>query len=190
MTIHKKNDRPGTCKQYMVISQDSIISIQQPCFIVNTGKYSIIEDKLKIDFEQEVQINNVSLKENVLELTRQEGNTSNTYVYSKVNNFDTLNRFSALEYMGWGNPTCFNGTKWMYTGRKIVVCDTIENIADFNPPNDIDLDIKNKYSWCKNILTYKVHKPRIKLYADKYNGKELQFIPDNSRFAYVYKRVK
>lgn len=190
MAVHEKNDRPGTCKQYLVISQDSIISIEQPCFIVNTGKYSIIEDKLKIDFEQEVQMNKVSLKDNVLELTRQEDNSSNTYVYSKVNNIDTINRYRDAYNMVWDNPLCFNGTKWQYTGRKLIVCDTNENMADFNPPNVIDLDVKNKYSWCKNILKYKVHQTLIKLYAYKYNGKELQFIPDSSCFAYVYKRVK
>lgn len=160
---------------YLVFSKDSFLSLEQPCFFLDKGSFSLEKDNLILDFGSWKQISTVSFQDTLLKLTRLENNSTNTYFYTKIKQYDTLNIYGDPAHGQWNNPGCFNETTWEFTGIKRVVSNGIENDSAFNPPKQFHID--NNCGWEKCILRLPPMVGGINLYACKYNGREMEFVP-------------
>jgi hypothetical protein len=195
---HEQNDRPQECQQYLVITKDSLTSLQQPCYFVDKGSYIIEKGNLEINFGSWYQTSLISLTNNELRLKRLENNSLNTYVYSKVESFRDVNHYREPYKAIWNNPSCFYGTKWEYTGKKIVVSNDLDQDSLFVPPTTFTIKNDSLTSWMKCILQTEMNNVEVNLYAYKYDGIEMSFVPCVgwgsyewlSDTAYIYRRVR
>jgi len=194
---HEKYSRPGEFKHYLIVTNDSIVSIQQPCYCVEKGKYSIVKNKLVLDFQSWRQENNISVNHDILKLVRRENNSVNTYIYKKVNSADTVNHQS-IEIGMWQGPSCLMGSRWEFTGRTEVKSNFVKEDQTFSPPQIIDMTKKDLIGWEKSILSIKSTDGWIDMSLFGYNGMEITLNPYKgyddydllSDTGYIYRRIK
>lgn len=195
-TEHEWNDRVDDCIHYLIFSGDSVTSLQQPCFILEKGTYTLSGDTLKQAFEFFGEASKVELKDDLLRLTRREGFFQNTYIYRRTDTVDMRNLYGDPAHGIWHTPACFNGTRWKYTGRRFKR--KMEPLISFPwaPPDTIDL--------CRSFMAEKTvfhidqdaGRGMISFWCAAYNGFELSVVPVNGwsgdwgDSVYVYRRVR